>query len=182
LNLPGLSERNIALTGFMAVGKSAVGQRLSRRLGMKFVDLDRAVEKKEGMKVGAIFEQKGEDYFRSVEKQVLKEVLRRDGQVIATGGGVVMDEENLSLLKERSFLVWLTAPVRILLRRAGAAKGRPLLEGQDRRKRVEELLERRQPRYARADVSIDTGFLSVDEVVEEIIKSVKIEKGKLQNG
>lgn len=154
----------------MAVGKSAVGQRLSRRLRRRFVDLDRAIERTERMKVRDIFDQKGEDYFRTVEKQVLKEVLRRDGQVIATGGGAIMDEENLRLLKQRSLLVWLTAPVNILLQRAGTGRRRPLLPGTDRQKRTEELLERRQPNYARADVTIDTGFLTVDEVVDEIIR------------
>jgi shikimate kinase len=154
----------------MAVGKSAVGQRLSRRLRRRFVDLDRAIERTERMKVRDIFDQKGEDYFRTVEKQVLKEVLRRDGQVIATGGGAIMDEENLRLLKQRSLLVWLIAPVNILLQRAGTGSRRPLLTGTDRQKRTEELLERRQPNYARADVTIDTAFLTVDEVVDEIIR------------
>lgn len=173
MNLPARSETNIALTGFMAVGKSAVGQRLSRRLRMKFVDLDRAIEKQERMRVEAIFQRKGEPYFRRVEKRVLKSVLKHDGQVIATGGGVVLDEENFRLLKERTFLVWLTAPVKVLLKRAGTGKERPLLAGTDLRQRVEELLERREPRYAQSDASIDTAFLSVDEVVEEIIKAIQ---------
>lgn len=158
----------------MAVGKSVVGQRLSRRLKRTFVDLDRAIEKKEGMKVQEIFTQKGEDYFRILEKRVLREVLRRDGQVIATGGGAIMDEDNLSLLKERSLLVLLTAPVKVLLKRAGAGEGRPLLVGRDRQKRIEELIEQRHSTYARADVSVDTGFLSVDEVVEEIITAINL--------
>lgn len=173
MNLPESSERNIALTGFMAVGKSAVGQKLARRLKRRFVDLDRAIEDAAGMKVREIFERKGEDHFRKMEKQVLTEALRRDGQVIAAGGGAIMDEENLRLLKERSLLVCLTAPAKILLQRAGAGKGRPLLKGTDRQKEIEELLERRQANYAKADVSIDTGFLSLDEVVEEIVKAIQ---------
>jgi shikimate kinase len=150
-----------------------VGQRLARRLKRRFVDLDRAIEKREGMKVGEIFERKGEDYFRKAEKLVLSEVLGHDGQVIATGGGAIMDEENLRLLKERSFLVWLTAPVHILLQRSGGGKGRPLLRSVDREQRVQELLERRQANYAEAHVSIDTGFLSLDEVVDEIVKAIQ---------
>jgi shikimate kinase len=157
----------------MAVGKSAVGQRLARRLKRRFVDLDRAIEKREGMKVGEIFERKGEDYFRKAEKLVLREVLSRHGQVIATGGGAIMDEENLRLLKERSFLVWLTAPVHILLRRSGTGKVRPLLRGMDRAQQVQELLKRRQAHYAEANVSIDTGFLNLDEVVDEIMRVVQ---------
>jgi len=168
-----VAERNIALTGFMAVGKSAVGQRLARRLKRRFVDLDRAIEKSERMKVQEIFERKGEDYFRKAEKLVLREVLSHNGQVIATGGGAIMDEENLRLLKERSFLVWLTAPVNILLQRSGRGKGRPLLRAVDREQQVQELLERRQANYAEANISIDTGFLSLDEVVDEIMRAIR---------
>src|SRR5581483_6571307 len=85
----------------MAVGKSAIGRTLAKKLRRRFVDLDALIEKSEGMKVREIFTQKGESYFRRLEKRVLEEVLARDGQVIATGGGAVMDEENLRLLRER---------------------------------------------------------------------------------
>lgn len=157
----------------MAVGKSVVGQRLARRLKRRFVDLDRAIEEAEGMKVSEIFNRKGEAYFRKAEKQALREVLRQNGQVIATGGGVVMDEENLGLLKQRSLLIYLTAPPETLRKRSGTGKERPLLKGNDRRKRIEELLRRREEAYAQAHVSIDTGCLSVDEVVEKIMEAIR---------
>ena len=165
--------KNIALTGFMAVGKTVVGRKLARRLKWDFVDLDRAIEVAEGMKVKEIFEKKGEPFFRELEKRKLSEVLCRDGQIIATGGGTVVDDENLRLLKRQSLLVYLTASPETLLRRSGSGKERPLLEGNDRRKRIEELLSRRTDRYAQAHLSIDTEMLSVDEVVEEILKAMR---------
>jgi shikimate kinase len=91
-------KRNIALIGFMAVGKSAVGRNLAKRLQRRFVDLDRLIERAEGKKVAEIFADEGEAYFRRLEKRTLSEVLQNNGQVIATGGGIVMDNENLALL------------------------------------------------------------------------------------
>ena len=167
--LPQSSKKNIALTGFMATGKSVVGKRLAHRLKRRFVDLDQAIEEKERMTISKIFHRKGESYFRTVEKQVLSEVLRENGQVIATGGGAILDKENLDLLRERTLLICLTAPPATLLRRSSSGKERPLLKGDDRERRVEELLRQRGKNYAQAHLSIDTGSLSVDGVVEKII-------------
>lgn len=156
----------------MAVGKSVVGKRLAQRLRRRFVDLDQAIENKEGMTVSEIFSRKGEKYFRAVEKQALSEILKKSGQVIATGGGAVLDGENLELLKQRTVLVCLTAASETLLQRSGSGKERPLLEGNNRREQIEELLSRREKSYAQAHFSIDTGDLSVDEVVERIVKEI----------
>jgi shikimate kinase len=179
--LPRTDTKNIALTGFMAVGKSVVGRKLARRLGWRFVDVDRAIEGAEGMKVQEIFERDGEAYFRKLEKRKLGEILSEEHQVIATGGGAVVDDENLGLLKEKSLLVCLTASPETLLRRSGSGKDRPLLEGDDRRKRIEALLARRRERYAEAHICLDTDSLSVDEVVEKIIAAVPNAKGKMQS-
>jgi len=162
--------RNIALTGFMAVGKSAVGRTLARKLGRRFVDLDKIIEKSEGMKIKDIFSRKGESYFRRAEKQALAEVLFQGEQVIATGGGVVIDEENIRLLREKSFLVCLTAAPEVLLRRAEKSGQRPLLEGGDRSQRIGELLAQREKNYAQAHVAVDTSDLTVEQVVERIIE------------
>ena len=171
--LPASGKKNIALTGFMAVGKTVVGRRLARRLNWRFVDLDRAIEEAEGMKVHQVFRRKGEAYFRAAEKRALKRLLGEDSQVLATGGGAIVDEENLRLLKERSLLICLTAAPETLLRRSGGVKRRPLLEGGARRERIEELLRRREKRYAQAHATIDTDRLSVDEVVEKIVEVIQ---------
>ena len=157
----------------MAVGKSAVGRNLARKLRLRFVDLDRLIEKTEGMKVSEIFTQKGEPYFRQLEKQMLATVLQNKGQIIATGGGVVMDDANLMLLRERALLIGLTASVDVLLTRAGNGSKRPLLKGANRKARVEELLGQRASRYAQAHVTIDTSELTTDQVVEKIIRYIE---------
>jgi shikimate kinase len=165
--------QNIALIGFMAVGKSAVGRNLAKRLRRRFVDLDRLIEKSEGMKVRDIFEQKGESFFRQSEKQTLAQVLREQGQVIATGGGVVLDDDNLALLREKTLLVCLSASTEAILRRVGSGATRPLLKGPNRRERIEELVQARQARYAQADVTIDTDELTLNQVVDKIIAIVQ---------
>jgi shikimate kinase len=161
----------------MAVGKSAVGRTLARKLKRRFVDLDKMIEKTEGMKVREIFEQKGETYFRQLEKDVLAQVLARTGQVIATGGGAVMDDANFAALQEKSVLVCLTASADVLMKRAGNGSKRPLLKGGNRRQRIEEILQQRQARYAQAMACIETTDLSIDEVAEKIIALLNLENG-----
>ncbi len=159
----------------MAVGKSAVGRTLAKRLKRRFVDLDKVIEKTEGMKVRDIFNQKGEPYFRQAEKKALGEVLQQKRQVIATGGGVILDEENLTFLLKATLLVCLTASADVLLKRAGTGAKRPLLKGADRRERIEALLRERERKYCRAHAVIDTGDLTVDQVVDKIVALVNPE-------
>lgn len=173
--MPPNSAQTIAITGFMAVGKSAVGRTLARRLKRQFVDLDKVIEKTEGMKVKDIFAQKGESYFRECEKQALAEVLKHENQVIATGGGAIIDEENLGLLREKTLLVCLTASADALLKRIGAGSKRPLLKDADRKNRIEELLRLREEKYAQAHLSIDTTDLTINQVAERIIEMAKLE-------
>jgi shikimate kinase len=156
----------------MAVGKSVVGRRLARRLKRSFFDLDSAIEKREAMKVHEIFASKGEPYFRKVEKKLLRDALGSGGKVIATGGGAIMDEDNLRLLKETSLLVLLKAAPDTLLARASGGNKRPLLEGQDRFQKIKKLLSQREAAYSQAHISIDTEARSVNEVVEAIIRAI----------
>ena len=173
--MPKSPTQNIALIGFMATGKSAVGRNLARRLHRRFVDLDALIEKVEGRKVREIFARDGEGYFRQLEKQTLSEVLDEEGQVIATGGGVVLDDENLTLLRRKALLIALTASTDVLVGRVSKNSKRPLLKGHDTRARIEELMQQRQPRYAQADAAIDTSGLTIDQVVEKIVQIVEAE-------
>ena len=157
----------------MAVGKSAVGRNLAKRLRRRFVDLDRMIEKRTGLKVREIFEEKGEPYFRALEKQSLADLVQQPGHVIATGGGVVMDEENLHLLKDRTLLVCLSASTATILARVGNGTKRPLLvKGPNRREHIEELLALRADKYAQAHVTVDTSGLTLDQVVDQIVAAV----------
>lgn len=157
----------------MAVGKSAVGRNLAKRLYKHFVDLDRMIEKRAGLKVREIFDAKGETYFRELEKQTLADVLKLPGHVIATGGGVVMDEENLRLLREKTLLVCLIASTDAILARVGNGTKRPLLKGPNRRERVEELLKQRADKYAQAHIIVDTSQLTLQQVVDQIVSAVE---------
>ena len=159
----------------MAVGKSAVGRTLARRLKRRFVDLDRAIEKATGLPVRQIFDQQGEPGFRKLEKETLARVLGEDRQVIATGGGLVMDEDNLELLRQKTLLICLTASTEVLLKRAGNGAKRPLLKGANRRERMEGLLQQREKKYALAHSSVDTTGLTVNQVVDKIIGLLKVE-------
>jgi len=159
----------------MAVGKSAVGRIVARKLKRRFVDLDKVIEKTEGMKVKDIFAEKGEPYFRECESKVLADILGQNRQVIATGGGAILNKENLRLLLNRSFLICLTASTDVLLKRVGSSTKRPLLINADRKSRMEELLRQRQDMYVRAHQQIDTTFLTVDQVAERIIELAKRE-------
>ena len=124
------------------------------------------------MKVRDIFEQKGEAHFRQVEKQTLAAVLQQDGQIIATGGGVVLDDDNLALLRERALLIGLSASTDTILSRVGNSATRPLLKGIDRRERIEELFQSRAARYAQAHVTVATDELTLTQVLDKIIEVV----------
>lgn len=163
-----MDHANIALTGFMAAGKTVVGQRLARSLGWSFVDLDAVIEAAEGCAVREIFDGRGEPYFREREKAALARVLEGSAQVIALGGGAVVDGDNLRLLKQRSLLVWLKVSPRAVLGRVGETDDRPLLRGPDRLKRIEELSAQRESIYAEADITVDTDELTVGQVVQRI--------------
>ena len=159
----------------MATGKSAVGRNLARKLHRRFVDLDALIEKAEGRKVREIFAAKGESYFRRLEKQTLEQILSEPDQIIATGGGIILDEDNLTLLRQKSLLIGLTASTDVLVGRVGRNSKRPLLKGGDVRARIEALLQQRQSRYAQADVSIDTSGLTINQVVEKILDIIRSE-------
>jgi len=160
----------------MAVGKSAIGRTLARKLRRRFVDLDRVIEKAEGSKVREIFEREGEAYFRQLEKQALATVLEANNQVIATGGGVILDDQNIQILRDKAVLIGLSAEMDVLLARAGDATKRPLLQGSNRREKIEDLLRQRAARYAQAHVTIDTSNLTVDQVVKKIMGMLEVRK------
>ena len=163
--------RNIVLVGFMGTGKSAVGKLLAERLGRPFVDLDRKIEKEVGRTVAQIFQGEGENGFRKRERDAVLQAAALKGHVIATGGGVMMEEENVRLLKASGWLVCLTASPEVILHRTTAAlQTRPLLGGGEPKGRIEALLKLREPFYAKADVAVDTSDKPVKEIVEEIEK------------
>ena len=165
--------KNIILAGFMGTGKTAVGRALAKRLGMKFVDMDDAIEEREGMRISEIFEKKGEPYFRCAEKIAVKEISSQPGLVIAAGGGAVIDEENVKNFKSGGVIFCLTATPDKILERTKGHIHRPLLNVSDPKEKITELLAKRAQYYARADHRIDTTDLTVDGVVDKITEYLK---------
>lgn len=165
----------IVLTGFMGTGKSVVGRRLAERLALPFIDLDDVIEVTTGMVIADIFASEGEPGFRRREREIIASMASRDNCVIATGGGAVLDPENLRHLKTGAVLVCLTAEPAVILQRLGNDASRPLLQGPDRLDRIRRLLEQRAHVYAQADLSIDTSRADIGEIIERIVCHLRLE-------
>ena len=171
----------IYLTGFMGSGKSTVGPKLAEALGRRFFDLDEVIEQRSEKTIAQIFQEEGEDFFRQVESETLKELSTRHLAVIALGGGAILELENLNLVKETGILICLMAEPAEIYRRVGNSSKRPLLQGPHGNASSEEaiyqhiefLLRIRQPYYEEADLSIETTGKSVEEIVEEILEKLK---------
>ena len=167
----------IVLTGFMGTGKTVVGRRLAERLALPFIDLDDAIEAAASMAIPEIFASEGESGFRRRERELIASVANRGSCVVATGGGAVLDPENVRNLRTGAFLVCLVAEPAVILQRLGTDVRRPLLQSSDRLARIRELLEQRGPAYAQADLSIETSGADVEEIVDQIIQHLRLQAG-----
>ena len=165
--------RNIILTGFMGVGKTSVGTRLARDLGYRFVDTDELIEEDQKITITDIFSSFGEPYFRDVETRIIRQVLEGEDQVVSTGGGAVIREENRRAFRERGLTICLTARPEVVFERIRHEIHRPLLQVPDPLARVRELLAGREQFYHQADFVIDTSDMTVDGVIGEIKQRVR---------
>jgi shikimate kinase len=168
-------KTNIALIGYMGTGKTAVGQVLAKKLGMKFIELDWLLEQEARKSIPEIFQQDGEIAFRELEIEATKKIAKEKQRVIACGGGIVLNKINIDRLREGARVVYLTASPRVILKRVASAKGqRPLLEVDNQLKTIGEMLRFRKPFYERAaDITINTSKLDIDAVAEQIIEKLK---------
>lgn len=154
----------------MGTGKTSVGAALARRIGRPAQDIDALIEAAEHQRIAQIFAERGEAYFRHLEKAKVAEVSAQDGLIITTGGGAVMDPENVQHLKRNALVIGLEASVETILLRVGRSKNRPLLKNaSDPRRAVEELLSKRREHYQRAsDWMVATDGQSAEQVAEKI--------------
>lgn len=156
----------------MGVGKSTVGRRLAKRLGLPFVDSDTAIEDASGFSAAEVFERFGEDDFRDGERRLVARLIDGEVRVIATGGGVFVDPRTRELLNLRAITVWLDAPVDILAERTSRRNTRPLLRNGDPKGTLERLAEERQPSYATAHIHVKSGDGAHRDVVESIVRAL----------
>lgn len=162
--------QDIYLVGFMGTGKTAVGRYLAKSLGLELVDIDDLIVKKEGRSISDIFAQSDEPYFRKAEKEVLKEVAAKTRQVVDCGGGIVIDPENIMIMKQSGRLICLSARPEVILERTKRHSHRPLLNVADPLAKIKELLEARKPYYEKADFTVDTSDLTIQQVAEKILE------------
>ena len=168
-----LKSRNIVLVGFMGTGKSAVGKRLANRLGMTFVDMDTVIEERAGKPIPRIFAEEGEPRFRAMERELARELSGQSGLVIACGGGVVLNPDNVLDFNRSGLVVCLTATPEVIFERTSRARNRPLLEEQDRMRRIRELLEKRQALYDAIPHQVDTSVIPADAVAQRIAEWIR---------
>lgn len=165
-------DRSVVLVGMMGAGKSTVGRRLAKQLGVEFVDSDEAIEQASGMSAAEMFERYGEEQFRDGERRLVARLVDGDVRVIATGGGAYADPATRKLLNERTITVWLDAPIEILAERTGKRDTRPLLRNGDRKATLDRLMQTRRPAYSEAHIHIRSGNGAHAQVVEAIIAAL----------
>lgn len=171
---------NITLIGFMGTGKTTIAAKLANRLKMRYVSTDDLIEKREKRTINEIFTDSGEDYFRDIEGEVVREVSGMDGVVIDAGGGAVLRDENMASFKSGGIVVCLTADEDTIMSRTKRYKHRPLLNCDDPKRKIRSLLAKRAPLYAKADHVLDTSKMTIGQVVEEIVRI--FESGKTEVG
>jgi shikimate kinase len=165
--------KNIVLTGFMGAGKTAVGRELSRILGWKIIDVDDEIVKARGMTINEIFSALGEPAFRDIETEMIRKVSQNRNVIISTGGGAVLRQENMDILREHGVIICLWASPETVLRRTRGNDERPLLQVEDPLKRIQELLEFRRPFYEKADSMIETDEKSPFYIAKEILERME---------
>ena len=166
---------NIVLVGPMGVGKTTIGRHLAKSLKMHFIDSDREIEHRMGVDVPLIFELEGESGFRKRESSVIEALTSQHDLVLATGGGAVLDARSRELMRRNSVVVYLSADVDHLLERTAKDTKRPLLQTDNPRERMQELLAFREPLYQEvADFMVNTGNRTVKAVIKEILAQIPI--------
>ena len=165
-------DRPVVLVGLMGVGKSTVGRRLAKRLGLPFVDSDSAIEDAAGYTAAEMFERFGEKDFRDGERRLVARLIEGEVRVIATGGGAYVDPRTRELLNDRAITVWLDAPVDILTERTSRRDTRAQLRTGDPKAILERLSEERRPSYEEAHIHVKSGDGAHRDVVDAIVDAL----------
>lgn len=174
---------NIVLIGFMGTGKSTVSDYLHTAYDMETADTDQMIEEREGKSISAIFSENGEEYFRNLETELLMELQARENTVISCGGGAALRERNVQEMKKIGKIVLLSASPEVILQRVSENDDRPLLRGNKNVEFISQMMEQRRGKYeAAADLTIDTGSRTIEEVCTEIMKQADKKRLILASG
>ena len=164
-----LGDRSIVLVGLMGAGKTVIGRMLAKRLKLPFVDADQEIETAAGMSIKDIFAEHGEASFRDGERKVIKRLLENGPQILATGGGAVMNKQTRDAIAKRGVTLWLKADLNILMERVSRKNNRPLLQTDDPRTVMKKLLDQRYPIYGLSDVSVISRNVQKRTIVTEAV-------------
>lgn len=164
--------RTVVLVGLMGAGKSCVGRRMAAQLGIPFVDSDAEIEAAAGCTISEYFSRHGEAAFREGERRVMSRLMEGPPCVLATGGGAFIDPETRQLIKQHGTSIWLRADLDLLHKRTSGRDHRPLLKSGDPREILQDLMNRRYPIYAEADITVDTLDQPADVTVDAVMAAL----------
>ena len=162
-------KKSLVLTGMMGVGKSTIGRLLAKKLRVKFVDVDKLIERHEKRSIKKIFEVEGEKYFRKIEEKVTLKILKNKNSVVALGGGAFINEEIRKETIKNCFSIWLNLRLELLIKRYKRNNRRPLLDGNDLESDVKKILQSRKKIYALANFKINCDNINKKDVVQKIL-------------
>ena len=175
-----MKTKVVFLAGFMGSGKSTIGPILANTIGWNFFDLDRVIESKQGKKIVDIFFEKGEEGFRSLEREILKEITEGENIIISLGGGTIADQKNINFMKKKGKIIFLEASAESFYKRLRFKADRPMLMGKDKellsqselKQRIAEILKYRRKFYKQADISLKTDDITIGRTVDTISRII----------
>jgi shikimate kinase len=165
------NRKTIVLVGMMGAGKTTTGFGLAQRLGIKFIDADREIEKAEGCPISEIFKNKGEEYFREIERKTIRKILNsNNSQVLSIGGNAFDDDVIRGRIKDKAISIFLEVDLDTLIKRVERRNNRPMLEEGDKAQIMTDLYNQKTPLYSQADICLNTTFLNKDTTINVIVK------------
>lgn len=167
-----LGRRNLVLVGLMGAGKSAIGRIVASQLGLPFIDTDNEIERVSRMTISELFAAYGEDEFRALETRVIKRLMRAGPRVVSTGGGAFVNDRTREQIGRGGISIWLKADLDILWERVNKRDHRPLLKTENPKQTLQDLMDRRYPIYAKADLTVQSRDVRKEVIADEVLEAV----------